>query len=287
MVRLIGKVVAMAVLVSLCAVGQAAPASKPAGKRSHASRSKKPAAIKETPPPQPVAIPAMTPEQLPPEAPRVTYSNGLLTVDSQNATLGEIFGAIRRQTGLQLDSIAGFGSERVAAHFAGAPRDVISGLLDGSKYGYVLVGSATDAGAVQKVVLTTLAPGGASPPTQTAANQRPTPPPPQVFTPPPDYSPDVEEEPDAVSDRNPPPEQPPQPGMPGQPGVTQPGMPQATPGQPNPYTGGEQPRFGQPPQTVPGQQNPDQPQIKTPDQLLQELQRLRQRQQNPQNPPQQ
>ncbi|MFB3814460.1 MAG: hypothetical protein ACE14L_10140 [Terriglobales bacterium] len=284
MARLI-KLVALAAVLSLASQAQVpAPANKSAQRRKP-----KAAQVKETPPPQPVPIPQMTPEQLPSQPPQVTYRDGQLTVISHNATLGEVLNAIRQQTGAQIETVPAATSERVAARLSGTPREVISGLLDGSRFGYIILGAPGDPSGVERVMLTMNATGPvASPP---AANPRAgvaPPAPPQAYVPP-DYTPDIEEDsPDVMTDRNPlPPDaQPPQ--MPNQqptPGVPQAGQPPTD--QASPYVGGEQPRFGGPAQIPPNQQNqptPDQPQIKTPDQLLQELQRLRQRQQ--QQPPQ-
>ena len=230
-----------------------APHSSPA-RKTRAYRAKKPSAIPAAP--KPVA-PPLTPEQMPAQPPRVTYSNGQLTIDSQNSTLADILTAVRAQTGAQIDPPPNAG-ERVAAHLSGPPREVLSSLLDGANVGYIIVGSPDNQNVVQKVLLTTLR-SGPSPPASAAMN---TPPPPEP-------------------DDEPPPPQPmvtPQPGM-------QPGMH----GQPNSFVGGQQSRFGAPgtPQQVapqPGQAQvpgqppvPGQPQVKTPQQLLQELQQLRNR----------
>jgi hypothetical protein len=292
------KIAAVTALLSFSAMAQppaGVPAKPPAQTHRHKAKA---APAKETPPPRPTPIPQMTPEQLPAQPPQVSYRNGELNVVSQNATLGDVLNAIRQQTGAQIDPVPGASNERVAVRLSGTPRAVISSLLDGSKYGYIIVGAPGDPGGVQKVMLTTnAAPATGGPQTASAKPAQP------AWTPPPDYSPDanggVDEEPtDNTADRNalPPDAQPPQ--MPPQPPAQlpqqgPPGSPQA--GQPsdqsqNPYTGGQQNRFGQPAQIPPNppttQQNPDQPQIKTPDQLLQELQRLRQQQQQRQNPPQ-
>jgi hypothetical protein len=275
--RLAGKLVAGTLLGALIAAAQTPPAN-PALHRKPAS------AVKETPPSPPVAIPQMTPEQLPAQPPRVSYQNGRLAVDSQNSTLGDVLTAIRRLTGAQLDLPAGVGSERVAAHLAGPPREVITSLLDGSSLGYIILGSPENPDSLQKVILTVL-PKSAPTPSAATASNRPSPAP-QVFQPPANDFTGDDDQPDVVTDRNP---MPPDQNAPVPPGVP-PGMagapPQVVPGpdgNQNPYVGGEQPRFGQPVQMPPGanQQNPGQPQVKTPDQLLQELQRMRNRQQNP------
>jgi hypothetical protein len=282
--RLAAKLVAGTLLGVLIAAAQTPPA------KTAPQRRKSTGTVKQTPPPPPAAIPQMTPEQLPAQPPRVSYQNGRLAVDSQNSTLGDVLTAIRRQTGAQLDLPPGVGSERVAAHLAGPPREVITSLLDGSNLGYIILGSPENPDSLQKVILTVL-PKSAPTPSAATASNRPAPTP-QAFQPPANDFTGDDDQPDAVTDRNPmPPDQnapvPPgvPPGVAGQPPQMVPGQPVPSPdGNQNPYVGGEQPRFGQPVQMPPGanqQQNPGQPQVKTPDQLLQELQRMRNRQQNP------
>jgi hypothetical protein len=160
--RLAGKLVAWTLLGALVVAAQTPPAKPASGHRKPAST------VKETPPPPPVAIPQMTPEQLPAQPPRVSYQNGRLTVDSQNSTLGDVLTAIRRQTGAQLDLPAGVGSERVAAHLAGPPREVITSLLDGSNLGYIILGSPDNPDSLQKVILTVLPKSPATPGAATA-----------------------------------------------------------------------------------------------------------------------
>jgi hypothetical protein len=104
--------------------------------------------------PKPVPIPAMAPEELPAGAPRVTYLNGRLSVDSNNSTLDQILKAIGAETGAEIEALPNTSGERVAAHLAGPPRKVIAALLDGANFGYVIQSSASDPDAVVRVVLT-------------------------------------------------------------------------------------------------------------------------------------
>src|SRR6516225_2728374 len=124
MVRLPGK---LGFVVLLCGLALAAQSSA----NKTAPHHRKPAKTAETAktPPAPAAIPEMWPEQLPPQAPRVSYQNGVLTVDSQNSTMRDILNAIRRQTGAQMEVPNGVGAERVAGHFSGTAHDVVQDLL--------------------------------------------------------------------------------------------------------------------------------------------------------------
>lgn len=114
---------------------------------------------RSTPPPEeqsPVSIPTlpMSPEELPAGAPHVNYREGRLFVDSDNSTLDEILEAIQLKTGAQIESLPGAGSDRVAVHLSGPPRSVVSSLLDGAKFGYIIVSPAQDPDGILKVVVT-------------------------------------------------------------------------------------------------------------------------------------
>ncbi len=109
-------------------------------------------------------------DQLPPAPARVTYEGGLLAIQAQNSTLWEILRDVRRLTGASIDMPAGPGlNERVIANLGpGAPRDVLSGLLNGTSFNYVMLGSNSDPAAVASVMLSPKPAGGVE--VQTAAN---------------------------------------------------------------------------------------------------------------------
>jgi hypothetical protein len=111
-------------------------------------------------------------DQIPASPARVSYEAGLLTISAQNSTLGEILRDVHRLTGAAIDMPQGSGvNERVVAHLGpGAPRDVLAGLLNGSSFNYVMVGSSLDPATVSSVILTTKPTAGGEAPTQTAAN---------------------------------------------------------------------------------------------------------------------
>jgi len=116
-------------------------------------------------------------EQIPASPAKVSYQDGLLTIVAQNSTLSEILRDVRKLTGATIEIPQGAGaSERVVAHLGpGAPRDVLAGLLNGSSFNYVMLGTSTDPTALASVMLlaktSTTAPGE----TQTAANTPSTP----------------------------------------------------------------------------------------------------------------
>lgn len=257
-------------------------AAKTAAKGASAKRTKavrrrsaKPTAVVEIPPPPPRKIPVYTPEQMPAQPPQVLYANGVLTVDSQNSSLGDILALVRRYTGMHMELISGApvdrppnANDRVAAHFSGTPRDVVSALLDGSHLGYILVAPPDNPNSVRTVILTV------APQTQVAQRGAPNAGQPPVPPPVADTAPDEEElAPAAIGLEAQPQVGQPQPGAPGLNNNTLTDQQQQAPGGP--------PAQLPPPPGVPqpsgdgSQPNPNQPQYKTPAELLQELQRMR------------
>lgn len=103
-------------------------------------------------PSQPLA--PLTLQQMPATPPQVSYNSGELTIVAQNSTLGDILRAVKNQTGAALDVPANT-TERVVGQIGpGSPQEVLAQLLNGSHFNYVILGSATDSGKVQRVILT-------------------------------------------------------------------------------------------------------------------------------------
>ena len=132
----------------------------------------------EAPPPPPP-----TPEQQPPVPPQVSYQNGQLTIVARNSTLGDILRAVRSKTGAQVD-FPGNPSERVVGQFGpGESQDVVADLLNGSHFNYVMMASETNPNQLKTLIVTSKA-SSAPEPQQQAAYQPPQPTPqPQVQTP--------------------------------------------------------------------------------------------------------
>jgi len=158
--------------------------------------------------------------------------------------MSDVLNAVKQKTGAAVDMPA-VTSERVVGQFGpGAPRDVLAQLLNGSHYDYVLMGSPAEPGALKKIVLTARVSGPEpTPPTQPQVGV--TQPLPSV----PDV--DTEQTSDDSSTETP-----------------QPDMPQA-------------PEEEAQPDQEPAQSG--QPVVKTPEQLLRELQQQQQQQQQQQN----
>ena len=204
----------------------------------------------------PAPQPPPTPEHGPASPPDVMFHNGQLTIVARNSTLSDVLNQVRSKTGASIDMPAAPSNDRVVGQFGpGAPRDVMAQLLNGSHFDYVMVGSPTDPSALKKVVLTAKMNGPIPSP-------QPSNPPAQA------YNPGMQAAPQMDQDQQ---DQPPpdeantdvQPDVPAQ-------------------AEQEEPQGEQPPQ----QPNPNGgPVVKTPEQLLRELQQQQQQQQN-QQPPQ-
>lgn len=177
MYLLMRGVVIFAVLAPLGVTAQVAPAFTPQ-ESSRVHRHK--ASLVPPPPPAPEIVEALpeafaplTSADLPPQPPRVTFKDGVLTVDAQNSTLSDILKAIRTLLGAEFDPMPEV-AERTAVHLSGSPNDVISGLLRGSAYGYVLISSQEDSSILQKVLLIPPEPvAGAKPAAVRAGISRP------------------------------------------------------------------------------------------------------------------
>jgi hypothetical protein len=206
----------------------------------------KPEAVAPQPTPPPPPPSPQTLAQMPASPPQVTYDKGALTIVARNSTLADILLAVHAKTGAVMD-ISGSATERVVSRFGpGSPRDVLAQLLNGSSFNYAILGSAGDAGTVQKVVLSPRSSSdteanAVAPPTAAEPNPFPRVQPPVAAQASQDMSDDDSED---ANDSD----------------ATD--QPAATPA-----PGSE------------AQPNPNQPAIKTPEQLLQELQRQQQQQQ--------
>ena len=90
----------------------------------------------------------------------------MLSVQATNSTLGGLLSAIRNKTGIQFEGLEG-GGERVAISMGPAPEgEVLTAILGGSKYDYIVVERPDSPGIVQRVLL---APRGGSAPTTAGA----------------------------------------------------------------------------------------------------------------------
>jgi len=117
-------------------------------------------------PDQAVAEPS-TPEHMPARPPRVSTAGGMLTIEADNSTIADILNKVHEVTGATIEIPPSAGTERVVVHIGPAPaRDVLSTLLYGMPFNYVIEGSDTNPLDVQSVVLTPRTAG-----TATASNR--------------------------------------------------------------------------------------------------------------------
>lgn len=111
---------------------------------------------KTSTPPAPVPL-----AHQPPIAATVTFQYGILTVKSHNSELLQILQAITAQTGMKVQGTPG--NHRVFGTYGpGQPREVLSQLLTGFGFNYLLVGTAHN-GAPQKLILAGPAASGPEP----------------------------------------------------------------------------------------------------------------------------
>ena len=145
------------VVVCLCLSISVLPAAAQRGGVRKPTAKKKQDAQKT----DPSGAPAYTPtplqplplDQLPAVAPKVTYEGGQLSIVAHNCTLADVLHAVKKQLGADLD-VPSSATERVVADLGpGTPRQVITDLLNGTHFNYVIVGSASDPTAVQSLAL--------------------------------------------------------------------------------------------------------------------------------------
>lgn len=169
--------------------------------------------------PKPASAPSLLNEPAQPAT--VRLASGKLSIEAHNSSLSDILGQIAKAGGMKLEGIQA--NERIFGKYGpGAPRAVLSELLNGSGYNVLMVGE-TASGTPRELSLTTRSAGGVSTPQPQPAAQ----------------DEDSEDEPQPVQYQEP---------------------------EPQPPT---------PPAAVPNR-------VRTPEQILQELQRMRQQQQRPQ-----
>ncbi len=135
-------------LFLLCAVSAAAQVRRV---RPHRVARQNVAAVPVAPAPAPAVL---LPVQMPATPPQVSYQNGLLTIVAPNSTLGDILNAVRSHTGAAVDIPPADTSERVIGQLGPGPaRDVLTQLLNGSSFNYVMTSPGNDPGALAHLVL--------------------------------------------------------------------------------------------------------------------------------------
>jgi hypothetical protein len=91
---------------------------------------------------------------LPPNGVNVQFTDGLLAIQANGATLSEVLFQVEKATGAEISIPSGTEQDRVAASFGPAPASVVlSELLNGSGLNFVVVGSEADPKILRSVIL--------------------------------------------------------------------------------------------------------------------------------------
>lgn len=111
-------------------------------------------------PATPVAVPS--PLSIPPEPAKVNLASGKLSVQANNSSLAQILQQIAKAGGMKIEGLqtSGTADPRVFGSYGpGAPKDVLSDLLNGASYNVVMLGN-TPAGTPREMALSLRSPGG-------------------------------------------------------------------------------------------------------------------------------
>jgi hypothetical protein len=96
-------------------------------------------------------------ERKPSTQPRLTvsYRSGLLSIHADRATLGEVLNAVHRETGADIPIPLGIENEKIVVELGPArPSEVLTSLLNGTRYNFILLGSSDDPTGLRSVILT-------------------------------------------------------------------------------------------------------------------------------------
>ena len=84
----------------------------------------------------------------------VEFRNDLLTIDAENATLRDTLKAVSARTKAEVQFPAGGLEERIFVHMGPAsPREIVSQLLKGVPFNYVILSSASEPGGITRLIL--------------------------------------------------------------------------------------------------------------------------------------
>ena len=106
-------------------------------------------------PPVDAAPASEPPEQAPARPAVISWDGELLSIDTENSTLSDVLLGIRSRTGASIEMPPSASTERVAVHLGPAPvREVLSSLLYGTDFNYVIQASDQDENGLGLVILT-------------------------------------------------------------------------------------------------------------------------------------
>ncbi len=95
-------------------------------------------------------------ESAPPTRPElaVSFREGMLTINANKASLSEVLFAVHQRTGADIAIPAGAEQEQVVAELGPAPApEVLSRLLNGSKFNFLILSSSSDPKVLDRVIL--------------------------------------------------------------------------------------------------------------------------------------
>jgi hypothetical protein len=101
------------------------------------------------------------------QPPTVTLEDGSLTVDARNSDLGVILDDVAKLSGMEVDGV-GTGAHVFGVYGPGNPRQVLTELLDGLGYNFMMVGDTTG-GTPRELLLTARSAAPPSPPAQASS----------------------------------------------------------------------------------------------------------------------
>jgi hypothetical protein len=88
-------------------------------------------------------------------SPKITYVNGQLTIHAQDASLGDVLRAVSVKTGAVIEFPSDRAQERLFANAGPGPvREVLSSVLNGSHFNYVMLASPSNPNILQRMILT-------------------------------------------------------------------------------------------------------------------------------------
>jgi len=92
---------------------------------------------------------------MPPNAPEVVWDGKQLSIHAENSTLFDILAAVRARTGATIDIPTTAAAERVVLRLGPAPvREVLTSLLYGTDYDYIIQASDTNPDTIRSVIIT-------------------------------------------------------------------------------------------------------------------------------------
>jgi hypothetical protein len=117
--------------------------------------------VQAAPMPNPASRSAANPASVPEKpALEVSFHDGLLSISANRASLSEVLFAVHQRTGAEIAIPAGAEQEKVVGEFGPAPApEVLSRLLNGSKFNFLIMSSSGDPRVVDQVILSPRADG--------------------------------------------------------------------------------------------------------------------------------